>query len=121
FGANNMTTWDFSKYTPDVVVINLGTNDNNAGVDKNAYKTVYGNFLATVRGNYPKALIYCVSMNGNTLTAEVQAVVSAKADPKIKYLALIGNGAGCQGHPDLAGHQSMANGLVAALKSDPGW
>ena len=121
FGGNNTTAWDFSKYTPDVVVINLGTNDNNAGVDKNLYKTTYVNFLTKVRGHYPNALIYCVSQNGNTLTPEVQSVVMTKADPKIKYLALMGNGAGCQGHPDLAGHQSMANGLIAALKSDVGW
>jgi lysophospholipase L1-like esterase len=121
FGANNATAWDFTKYAADVVVINLGTNDMNAGVDKTAYKTSYTAFLGTVRGHYPSARIYCVSMNGNTLTAEVQAVVATAADPKIAYLALHGNAAGCQGHPDIAGHQTMANDLEAALKTDLGW
>lgn len=121
FGDNNTTAWDFTRYAPDVVVINLGTNDNNAGVDKTAYKTAYTAFLATVRGHYPNALVYCVSQNGNTLVTELKAVVAAAADPKVKYLALSGNGVGCMGHPDVMGQQQMANGLVAALQADLGW
>lgn len=121
FGDLNTTAWDFTRYAPDVVVINLGTNDANAGVDKTAYKTAYTAFLTTVRGHYPSALVYCVSQNGSTLTTEVKAVVAAKADPNIKYLALSGNALGCQGHPDVAGQQQMASGLVAALQADLGW
>jgi lysophospholipase L1-like esterase len=121
FGDINATAWDFTRYAPDVVVINLGTNDNNAGVDKNAYKVAYTAFLGTVRGHYPNAFVYCVSQNGNTLVTELKAVVAAKADPKIKYLALSGNGLGCMGHPDVMGQQQMANGLVAVLQADLGW
>ncbi|HSQ65580.1 MAG TPA: GDSL-type esterase/lipase family protein [Polyangiaceae bacterium] len=121
FGENDNTPWDFTKYSPDVVVINLGTNDAAGGVDATQYQTAYASFLTTVRGNYPNALVYCVSQGGYTLASEVQAVVSAKSDPKIKYLALIGNNAGCNSHPDVAGQQQMASGLVAALQSDLGW
>lgn len=121
FGANNATMWDFTKYTPDVVVINLGTNDLSANVDLTAYKTAYTAFLKTVRGHYANALVYCVSMNGNTLLAEVQAVVATALDPKVKFLALHGNGSGCQGHPDVSGHQMMATELEMALKSDLAW
>jgi len=121
FGENDNTPWDFTKYSPDVVVINLGTNDAAGGVNTTQYQTAYASFLTTVRGNYPNALVYCVSQGGYTLASEVQAVVSAKSDPKIKYLALIGNNAGCNSHPDVAGQQQMANGLVAALQSDLGW
>jgi len=120
FGDNETTAWDFAKYSPHVVVINLGTNDNNAGVNKTTYKTAYGAFLTTVRGHYPDALIYCVADDG-ALSTEVQAVVDAKADPKIKYLRLDGNGDGCHGHPDLAGHRAMADQLLAALHADLGW
>ena len=120
FGDNETTAWDFSKYSPQVVVINLGTNDNAAKVNTTTYKTTYGTFLNTVRGHSPDALIYCVSDDG-TLSTEVQAVVDAKADPKIKYLLLEGNGGGCDGHPDLAGHRAMADQLLAALHADLGW
>lgn len=113
------TKWDFSKYTPQLVVINLGTNDYNAGVDTNAYKTAYQGFLTTVRGHYPDAFIYCASQD-DSLAAEIKEVVDAKNDPKIQYVPLSGNGGGCDWHPDVAGHQQMADQLLAALRTDGG-
>ncbi|HET9957587.1 MAG TPA: SGNH/GDSL hydrolase family protein [Polyangiaceae bacterium] len=48
--------WDFSKFTPEVVVINLGTNDfSPGGVDRAKFRDAYAKFLATLRTTYPDA------------------------------------------------------------------
>lgn len=55
--------WDFARFTPDVIIINLGTNDSsfcsaNPGADKE-YEDTYVNFIKTVRKNSPEAVIVC--------------------------------------------------------------
>lgn len=55
--------WDFSKFQPDFVVINLGTNDASyTKGDKEKvleYADAYAEFLKTVREKNPKAHIIC--------------------------------------------------------------
>jgi len=68
--------WDFARYTPDVVCINLGTNDVGQTYDYNLLENGYRNFLKTVRGNYPQAKI--VLLTGSMLQGErLQAVKNA--------------------------------------------
>ncbi len=56
--------WDFLQYQPDVIVINLGTNDDSFCQDtvekQEEYVTQYIAFLKTVRKNNPGAEIFCV-------------------------------------------------------------
>ncbi len=56
--------WDFSQYQPDVIVINLGTNDDSFCQDtvekQEEYVEQYIAFLKTVRKNNPGAEIFCV-------------------------------------------------------------
>lgn len=55
--------WDFSKFVPDIIVINLGTNDNSyTGKDAeliNEYAESYTQFLKKVRENNAHAHIIC--------------------------------------------------------------
>lgn len=55
--------WDFSSFKPDIVVVNLGTNDNSfCTANDGAYREFedsYLAFLKTVRANNPDALIIC--------------------------------------------------------------
>ena len=55
--------WDFTSYVPDVVVVNLGTNDHSyCGQDKTRldwYKKDYKAFLQTIRKYNPMAKILC--------------------------------------------------------------
>lgn len=124
-GGNGGPKWDFGQYAPHAVVINLGTNDKNAGgaddTFRESFKRTYTTFLDLLRGHYPEAQIYCASQDG-AMATEIQAVVAANNDPKLEFLALDGNnGKGCDGHPDLEGHQHIAETLTAALKADLGW
>ena len=50
--------WDFAKYQPQLVCINLGTNDlSTPNYDIQLYEKNYRMFLKTVRSKYPKAKI----------------------------------------------------------------
>jgi hypothetical protein len=125
-GQQSMAKWDYSKYVPDAVLIDLGENDQNAKDNNNmslynatTFKAKYSAFLTTLRTNYPNAYIYCGS-HGDLMT-DIQAVVTAKADPKIKFISFNGTRTACDYHPDVAGHQAYANTAAAALKADLGW
>ncbi|NVJ22253.1 SGNH/GDSL hydrolase family protein [Myxococcus sp. AM011] len=59
-------TWDFSGESPDVIVINAGTNDTFAGSgtaeylpDETAFKAAYRAFLGRLRTLHPRAHIIC--------------------------------------------------------------
>lgn len=51
-------TWN-AALPPDVVVINLGTNDFRGRVDPSRYQTAYQHFLDRLRALYPTAHIVC--------------------------------------------------------------
>ncbi|HEV8245517.1 MAG TPA: hypothetical protein VGP93_07105, partial [Polyangiaceae bacterium] len=110
-------------YQPDAVIIDIGTNDMNSGMNVSAtFKSTYGTFLGVLRTKYPNAVIYCGSHEGN-LSTDIQAVVTTAADSAhVKYILLSGASHGaCDGHLDAAGHQTYANLVVAAVKADLGW
>lgn len=54
--------WDFSRWTPDLVFINLGTNDfSTNNYDAVLYKKAYHKFIQQVRSHYPQAKIVLAS------------------------------------------------------------
>ncbi|KAI1391960.1 SGNH hydrolase-type esterase domain-containing protein [Hypoxylon trugodes] len=73
--------WDFSKQetTPNIVVINLGTNDNNAhnNVTTATYVDAYTKLIEGVHGKYPKAQVIVMqlwmgfSRTGNSYTQDL--------------------------------------------------
>ena len=64
--------WDFSRFTPDIIVINLGTNDNSyvkkVKEKEEEYKAGYIEFIKQIRKNNPNAKIICtLGVMGNEL------------------------------------------------------
>jgi lysophospholipase L1-like esterase len=126
--------WDFSRYVPHAVVINLGTNDfSPPGPDHDAYKAAYRDFLEQLRGHYPDALLLAVmgpmlsdsfpaGVNAwTTNQADVAAVVAERAaqgDTKVHHLALTPQSSpyGEDYHPTLATHQQMGSAVAAELR-----
>src|SRR5690606_34257050 len=53
--------WEFAKWQPHAVVINLGTNDFSTAEDprQDEFETAYVDLLERVRAAYPQALILC--------------------------------------------------------------
>jgi lysophospholipase L1-like esterase len=132
--------WNASQYTPEVVVINLGTNDFSPGVnDLDALRAAYYNdymaFLDDLRGYYPEATIilavgpmlsdgYPEGYNALTTVRETLETIiqtrSTQGDGNILFLELPQQTApyGEDWHPTVATHQSMAEELVTLIQEN---
>jgi lysophospholipase L1-like esterase len=131
--------WDFGRYTPDVVLINLGTNDlNRPAADETAFKKAYTDFVAKVRGYYPNAKIVCVAgvmlsdyypkgeqawTKAQNWTSAVVQDFNSRGDAQVYYLKLNPHDApyGEDWHPTVETHQQMANSISAYLRTLMGW
>jgi len=128
------STWDFSKFVPNAVLINLGTNDFAQGDPGAPFQAAYTEFVTELRGHYPAARFYLAV--GTMLSGEsyskaatyLKAVIAARAAAGDDNLVLLefgtqdsADGLGCDYHPSLKTHQKMADKLTAALKADLAW
>jgi lysophospholipase L1-like esterase len=124
--------WSFA-WQPDVVAVNLGTNDFSTDNDppQMLYVDTYVEFLAHLREVYPAALLLVLqpSLYGaeaemvqgylEDVVAERQAAgdsAVAYADVNVEWI-----GSGCDGHPTVATHEGMAGRLVEELQAHLGW
>src|SRR5262249_37328990 len=126
--------WSFDR-KPQVVVINLGTNDFAMGdPGMTEFQTAYTAFLSTIRSKYPDAFIFCAVgplLFGDGLTAATQYITAVvadannKGDAKVQLLNFTeqdaSKGTGCDYHPNVAEHMAMADALVAAVRAAVGW
>lgn len=130
--ASDETPWDFT-WQPDVVVINLGTNDFSTDNDpsQQLYTSTYVTFLEHLRAVYPSAFVLVVAptlfgaeadMVAGYLT-DVVAQRNAAGDPDVAFANINVDwiGSGCDGHPTVATHQGMAGRLVEELQDHVGW
>ena len=126
--------WDFSTPPAHVVVINLGTND--FSTDNDPSQMLFGDsyraFLQHLRMVYPKAGIVCLAptlLGGGDLTtaenyiAQVVDDLTGAGDDHLlmRTLEFTQTGAGCNYHPSLSTHASMAEALTAELRSILKW
>jgi lysophospholipase L1-like esterase len=119
------TPWDFTRFVPDVVVINLGTNDSSTHGDPGQpFTLAYVAFVHHLRTKYPSAWIVCIDATA-AVTSDIKQVVSTlttAGDAKIEAFALTGqNGSGCDGHPNVASDALMGDSLATELKRVMGW
>lgn len=122
--------WDFSRWTPDAVVIDLGDNDFEAGDSPN-FVPVYLAFLAQLRAHYPDALLLCAmgpmrqDASWRSKVHEAVAARRALGDAKVDFFEFAhddgSRGQGCDGHPDVAAHARMAEELIPVLRAKLGW
>ena len=133
--AAHQQRWDFSQYRPDVVCINLGTNDlSTNNYDLDSLHHAYATFLQTVRRNNPQAqIVYlCGSMLGGhelqqarqTLD-DVVSEARKRGDSRVHrfdFSPQTGDlGYGADWHPSLWQHQKMAAELTAFLRPLMQW
>ncbi len=107
--------WDTTKYTPDYIVINLGTNDN--GYDSSTFITNYVSFVEDLKEAYPNVVIFLMTPFNGAKAYEVTKV-AAEFDKDV-YLVDSANW-GVQGgsdglHPAPAGHDLATEKLYKAL------
>lgn len=128
--ANEPDKWDFSKWQPDVVVINAGTNDDGGGytsADEMREGTVH--FLKQVRKYNPNAqILWCYGLMTIRMEPVIRETVTraAQIDNKIHYLAFqpidpAQGEVGACGHPSAKAHQRAADTLIQKLSEITGW
>lgn len=140
--------WDFPEGSPDVIVVNAGTNDTFAGEgtaeflpDETAFKAAYRKFLARLRALHPHARIVCTlgSMTdgykeqelhgtvssvhvGDWITALVAERNQAGDDRVYRHVMAVqdpeADGVGEDWHPSHATHQKMAEALTRFLQDE---
>ena len=121
------TPWDFSLWTPDVVVVNAGTNDSWGGVDSAAFGAKADEFLRELREVYPDALlIWAYGMMDVRFTDTLTAVVAALGDERVRFLPLapidLKNGdVGGGGHPNVNASIRVSDLLAKTIKNELGW
>jgi len=127
--------WDFSRFQPQVVCINLGTNDlSTNNYDEKLLKAAYKKFLVQVRGHNPKAkIVYlCGSMLGGKELAIAQKALNEVVDEARKagdqevyrFDFTPSDGSlhyGADWHPSVWQHQLMAAELTAYLRKIMQW
>jgi lysophospholipase L1-like esterase len=132
--AQASSTWDYASWIPDVVVVNLGSNDFQQGDPGQAYVTTYTAFVHRLRGYYPNALIVCAvgpKLSGQQLIGArgyvmgIASAMNSAGDTRVDFIelpqALPADGYGCGGHANVATHKRMGDTLAAELKSKLGW
>jgi lysophospholipase L1-like esterase len=133
--------WDFTQWTPDVIVVNLGTNDFNRGdPGQAAFTRPYLAFVRRLRALHPGVEIVCAlgPMLTDSYPPGVRALTHARAyltaavaeiraagDAKVSFLELstqdAANGRGCDYHPSKKTHALMAEQLAATLREKLSW
>lgn len=136
--GNNDTQWDFKRWTPDVVVVNLMQNDSwligrdhklQPEPDDEGRIAAYRKFVTRVRQLYPNAYIVCAlgSMDatrpGSVWPGYVKTAVERmrKEDGDKRIDTVFFPFTGYTHHPRVFQHQQNAATLTAFIKQKMGW
>jgi len=136
--GNNDSRWDFGRWTPDVVVINLMQNDSwlidrekrLQPVPDDAQRVqAYKIFVQRIRKLYPQAWIVCAlgSMDATRpgskwpgyVTRAVEQIQREQNDARIDTVFF--DFTGFQGHPRVKQHQANAAKLTEFIRQKLGW
>lgn len=127
--------WDFSRFTPDVVCVNLGTNDVSLdNYDTALLTAAYTDFVNTLRGHYPQSKIVLLTgtmMSGRQLDAvrtaldKVLDAAKNRGDNEVYRFDMTpimpDEGFGADWHPSARCHMRMAGELSAYLRRLMKW
>lgn len=127
--------WDTTKYIPDVIVTNFGTNDlsyiNIASTPKEKeerisnFKSYYVNFLIELNHTYPNAqliILYGLMQESGIYEYTEEIYEEAvKTIPNLKIIKILGDAAGCNSHPSAASHKAIAKTLSDFIKETMNW
>ncbi len=118
--------WDWSKFTPEAVVVNLGTNDFSAAIAESDFEGAYAALLGDVRQTYPSAMIFCVTWAhwGASKEGWVQKAMTMTGDANLRHVGFSidpADGLGCDYHTNLVTNGKLGALLTKALQDELGW
>ncbi|OWA33146.1 hypothetical protein B9G55_23620 [Saccharibacillus sp. O16] len=116
--------WNFQGRQPDAVVVNIGTNDGRAQIDRNVFTQTYVRFLERLRQAHPDAELFVLRpLHGYMNKETQQAVELRQADGDTKLYVIDTAGWLSEGdysdglHPSVEGNRKMADRLSEALQN----
>lgn len=124
-------SWDFSKYTPHVVIVAIGQNDNHPDDYMSAdiscakadnWRAHYRDFVANLRRIYPQSHIILTTTilnHDKNWDISIERVCSALDDAKIHHFLYSKNGCGTHGHIRIPEAEQMGRELSAFIESLP--
>lgn len=119
-----VTEWDFSRYTPHVVVVAIGQNDSYPedymkddprGVKAGIWKENYKKLIENIRGKYPRALIVLATTilnHDKGWDDAIESVCRQINDEKTVHFYYKRNGCGTPGHIRIGEAEEMAQELA---------
>ena len=116
---NGAPAWDFKNNQVDVVVINLGTNDEFQGIGEAKTLANAKALLADVRKAYPKAhIVWVYGMIRKSYAAQYKQAINSMKDDNTSYLDLSAyqNGDGFEAHPSRAANETAGIALANYIK-----
>jgi len=133
--------WLLSGWSPDAVVIELGTNDfAPENKDRSPFVTAYAALIARVREVYPKAAIFCAlgplfsddwppnEHTRSTARDGIRAAMARLTDHGVERVFFLehapeteAEGWGCDWHPNRVTHERMAGELFDSFAKNLGW
>ncbi len=124
------TDWDFSRYTPHIVVFAVGQNDHHtpegdtADIDEPVFrvkwKEGYKRIIRDLRSKYPRALfLLTLTVLGHDKGWDdaVDEIAAELADPRIRHFVFTRTGRATPGHPRITEQYEMAEELTSYISS----
>ena len=125
--------WDFTNDNPDLIIVNLGTNDaskapKEAGTEldefNNGITTAVDEFLTLLTTKHPNAkIVWCYGIMNKTLTTVIKTAVEnfAKTNSNVSFIELpaqstFSNTTGGGNHPNAETHAKLADYLYNKLR-----
>jgi lysophospholipase L1-like esterase len=127
--------WDFSSWTPDLVVICLGVNDYSglkrpdgtvSEADASAFRRAYAGLLAKVRHHHPRVEIVALAHFHPWVREQVKRVIDDgvnEGDRCLHYAQFdeFPGGYVADGHPTVATHRKMAEQILPQIEGIGGF
>lgn len=119
--------WHHDAWTPQLVVINAGTNDGFGGASPAQMTAGAAAFIRQVRSAYPdSAILWCYGQMDTRLTQALKeaAEQAGGSQQRICFQALSKAGKGelgAVGHPNTKGHRKAADELKPVIAKMTGW
>lgn len=128
-GYGTVTKWDFSKYTPDIVIVAIGQNDSHPedymktdyqGEKAQNWRKHYGEFLKKIRATYPDAWIICCTtllQHDIGWDMSIDQAVQDLGDKKVSHCVFKRNGKATPGHLRIPEAEEMAKELCHHIRT----
>lgn len=122
-GFRTTTKWDHAKFQPDLIVVNLGTNDAIGKTTASRLRAGVRSFVTDLRAAHPSAkIVWVYGFMRDDFANDIKAEVEALGGHFLKaYTIADGKDMGSQKHPSDDAHAKLAKDLEAKLRSIMGW